>query len=595
MAEEIRPWQAQQRFQEAARAVKPPLILEVTPGSNSIDVSWRRNPGKVDGVVILLGTSPDNLQDDQTITLRGLEGMERKKTTVQNLINGQTYYVTVVAFRGESRSDITRLYKVTPGGVTRQPAVVVPLPARRAPAPSRPTPESPPESPTDAPQERTSGSSPPAAPIIPVAPVVPPVVPVVPVEETPSEPAPPAQERTAREILNTVVDSWSPVFTVEQGSTPPNLKISWVKSGNPDGYAIVVMNCTNPTGDDLVFHMTSADKSQYYARIVLQNSADYWVTVKAVKGTYWGKCRLAYKVLTNAGGHIYNVSPLAPDTLDLVLQNLRGAGKGRMVTAEEIRNPPAAVPSISDTGRLDDALQRMRERVRQQAEEARRQRQAESTPPESRPEPPPPRPLPKLRPLPLPREIREPTRGPEVAAVCGACRGDVVYERELFLFACRGCGKKYIQRANDPRRFVDASLLRFGVCSCCEPRKALVWLEGEKLPKCSGSLASYTQNQQNKWVPVSTLEYGICECCENPRALCKNGERVVCSGKTETVYELREGRWRKKIAEELPEPTSDVEAIDQALSEGTAVMLPNGIMTVDTDRNRRRRRPRRSE
>ncbi|MDP3710490.1 MAG: fibronectin type III domain-containing protein [bacterium] len=196
-------------------------------------------------------------------------------------------------------------------------------------------------------------------------------------------------------------------------------------------------------------------------------------------------------------------------------------------------------------------------------------------------------------PKPIPTPPPPPPRyGPEVVAICGGCRGEVVLKIERRLYVCRTCQVEYVQRASDDK-FIPTRLLTDGICLCCEPRRPLVKAPAdEKILKCSKSGEFYTRKaDQSGLVKISELEYGICSCCVFRYPLVRNGNNIVCSNQPTRIYIRNSaGQWIFKP----PEPESgagvDIDEIDRALAEGSAVMLPGGVLSTNSPRRPRRRR-----
>lgn len=178
---------------------------------------------------------------------------------------------------------------------------------------------------------------------------------------------------------------------------------------------------------------------------------------------------------------------------------------------------------------------------------------------------------------------------PLAVATCAACSGDILFVQDRHLFRCDGCRAEYVKRPTD-NKLIAVSRLPNGICECCESRSPIV-KDGETL-RCSQSREEYIRMEGDggRLVRVSRLDYGVCTCCTPARPLMLAGSQlVVCSVRRENVYRRGEdGAWR---FEPPPPPASIVDDINQALANGTAGMLPGGIIVSNNpspEPNRRR-------
>jgi hypothetical protein len=122
----LRPWQAQQMFGANAAEVKAPEAVSVVhKAKTAVVISWSRRVGTEEGFVVLLGESSNNLNVYETI-FRG--DKMNYSVEISGLTAGKEYFVTVVAFRGDKRSEMVQLWKVIPNYAGRvRPAELVPV------------------------------------------------------------------------------------------------------------------------------------------------------------------------------------------------------------------------------------------------------------------------------------------------------------------------------------------------------------------------------------------------------------------------------------------------------------------------------------
>lgn len=175
--------------------------------------------------------------------------------------------------------------------------------------------------------------------------------------------------------------------------------------------------------------------------------------------------------------------------------------------------------------------------------------------------------------------------GQQPAAICSACSGDVFLDSIEQVFKCHGCNAAYVQRVADGR-FLPVAVLTNGICSCCTPKRPLIQTPGE-FKRCSQTNEQYVELPGNGLIKISSLDYGLCNCCNPMVPLILNVQgQIVCSRKRENLY-VRDGR---NFSLRLPEaPPSLLSDIDAALANGSAGMLPNGILTTGGTRPRRGR------
>ncbi|MDO8669511.1 MAG: fibronectin type III domain-containing protein [Candidatus Buchananbacteria bacterium] len=172
--------------------------------------------------------------------------------------------------------------------------------------------------------------------------------------------------------------------------------------------------------------------------------------------------------------------------------------------------------------------------------------------------------------------------------VCASCMADVVFSETERVFICQGCNTKYVQRVTDGK-YIPLTILTNGICICCNPRRPLIKRRGDAYKKCSLSGEEYA-DLNGGVIKISELDYGLCRCClpHQPLKLNHSGQ-VVCSRLTDKLYVKENNRYIMRAPEA---PASLVDEIDKALGGGSAVMLPNGILTANspggTGRNRRR-------
>lgn len=112
----MRPHEAQERFIRAAGEVKEPEILSVEPRPESIALTWQRRPGKIDGFIILLGLSLSTLKEFKRI--KEVSGFQFSDV-LPKLINGQEYFVGIIAYKGNDRSELSVVWKVIPNIASR--------------------------------------------------------------------------------------------------------------------------------------------------------------------------------------------------------------------------------------------------------------------------------------------------------------------------------------------------------------------------------------------------------------------------------------------------------------------------------------------
>ena len=180
----------------------------------------------------------------------------------------------------------------------------------------------------------------------------------------------------------------------------------------------------------------------------------------------------------------------------------------------------------------------------------------------------------------------EPVPAPETAAlgtpetrptiVCAACMTDIVLDDSEQVFVCRGCGLKYVQRVADGK-YLPTNILTNGICDCCRPKRPLIKPRGDAYKKCSLTGEKYA-DLGDRVVKISELDYGLCNCCAPPQPLkLNNSGQVVCSQQLDKLYVRENGRYIMRVPEA---PASLIDEIDRALGGGSAMMLPNGILTA---------------
>lgn len=131
----LKPWEAQKLFGAHAEEVKAPVALSVEPKKTSVVVSWSRRLGTEEGFVVLLGESSSSLNVCETIPRKDKTSYSIQ---IEGLTAGKEYFVTVVAFRGEKRSEIIQLWKVIPNFAGRvRPAELVPVVPQEISAPAQ--------------------------------------------------------------------------------------------------------------------------------------------------------------------------------------------------------------------------------------------------------------------------------------------------------------------------------------------------------------------------------------------------------------------------------------------------------------------------
>lgn len=170
-------------------------------------------------------------------------------------------------------------------------------------------------------------------------------------------------------------------------------------------------------------------------------------------------------------------------------------------------------------------------------------------------------------------------RTSRAAAICGYCNGDVVLNRRIQIFECSDCEEQYVQRVGDGK-FRPLDIFVNGICGCCSPKRPLTKPEGEQHIVCSNSGERYVE-LDGKCVKLSELDYGLCTCCQPPRALILNQQsQVVCSEKRDHLYTEENGQYVYSPPET---PAGSFDEINEALSDGSAVMLPNGVLVNNND------------
>lgn len=168
------------------------------------------------------------------------------------------------------------------------------------------------------------------------------------------------------------------------------------------------------------------------------------------------------------------------------------------------------------------------------------------------------------------------------AIVCASCMSDVVLNETEQVFICQGCGLKYVQRTTDGK-YLPLNILVNGICHCCQPRRPLVKPNGSTYKKCSLTGDEYA-DLGDRVIKLSELDYGLCLCCSPPQPLKLNNDgQVVCSQQLDKLYVRENNRY---ILHVPAAPASLVDEIDRALGGGSAVMLPNGILTAGGQRGR---------
>jgi len=98
------------RTAQAAQEPGVPTALAVTPASKHIIVSWKPGLGKADDFAILIGQSPDELQECKRVPYANGEQVEM----VTGLVNGTPCFIAVVSLQGETRSLLSEVWKATP-------------------------------------------------------------------------------------------------------------------------------------------------------------------------------------------------------------------------------------------------------------------------------------------------------------------------------------------------------------------------------------------------------------------------------------------------------------------------------------------------
>lgn len=335
----------------------------------------------------------------------------------------------------------------------------------------------------------------------------------------------------AQRIFGTVTNEVKAPVAITVVSKSESFQISWQKRlGMVDGFIVLVGNSPNELRDHTTIQKT--DKAEYSAEIKsLVNGQEYFTSVVAFR------------------------------------ENRRS----------EIVEIWKVIPNIT-------RLQQPADKINAEAISVRVQQQAETQPvtEESK----------VVQGVVVSSPNKEVPQRPQedIAAICSACAGDVVLDTNLHLFVCSGCAMQYIQRVVDGK-FIPKDSLVNGICECCEPRRPLVQPMGESFKQCSLSGEKYVNLPGNGLVKISSLDYGLCSCCRPPAALILNAQgQVVCSVKRENLY-VREGNnFVLRIPDAPPSLLSD---IDRALANGSAGMMPNGILiSNDGQINNRRRRSR---
>lgn len=108
----MREHEAQRRFLEASKTVKSPTALRVSAHDRTVVIGWQRRPGQVDGFLILQGEDPAIMSEVKSIPWSPAERFEE---TLPGLLNGRRYFVTVVAYKGDERSEMPEVWEVVPG------------------------------------------------------------------------------------------------------------------------------------------------------------------------------------------------------------------------------------------------------------------------------------------------------------------------------------------------------------------------------------------------------------------------------------------------------------------------------------------------
>lgn len=167
----------------------------------------------------------------------------------------------------------------------------------------------------------------------------------------------------------------------------------------------------------------------------------------------------------------------------------------------------------------------------------------------------------------------------EPDAICNNCNNGVFLDRGKKVYVCSGCRKEFVTRPSD-NRFIAVDALPDGICNCCNPKHPII-ASAADLKKCSRSGMKYVDLPGRGMIPVHELDYGLCECCapQNPLKLNMSGQ-VVCSRQADKLY-VRESPDEPYHVKEPEAPQSLVEEIDDALRNGSAMMMPGGIMGVD--------------
>lgn len=160
---------------------------------------------------------------------------------------------------------------------------------------------------------------------------------------------------------------------------------------------------------------------------------------------------------------------------------------------------------------------------------------------------------------------------------CVYCSADLELNQDLKIYECSSCHTQHVQRVADSK-FVPVGILVNGICDCCSPRRPLIKPDWEQYLICSNSGEKYTSNG-TALIRLSELDYGLCSCCNPPNALILNHQgQVVCSVNTDHLYLKQNGRYVYRLPDN---PSSTLDEIDRALSDGSAIMMPNGVLLVD--------------
>jgi len=153
--------------------------------------------------------------------------------------------------------------------------------------------------------------------------------------------------------------------------------------------------------------------------------------------------------------------------------------------------------------------------------------------------------------------------------ICAFCRRTVRWREHRLL--CDGCGAEFVPNAAGD--YLDVRQLRFGTCTCCQPKKILVQLPGTDSLICNSSGKEYVRLPGKAGhCLIEDLPYGLCQCCRPRQPLGKSGKVIRCQ-RSKEEHRSADGRFVLVPSA----PVFDATAIAALMDAGLAEICHTGV------------------